>query len=52
MGILKNENKDFVSDIDYCINEIEKDLYRAKIDNNRNLNLLRLIENSLTKINE
>lgn len=51
MNTLKNENKDFASDIDYHLSEIETDLYRAKIDNNRNANLLRLFENILSRIN-
>jgi len=50
MNNLKHQNKDFVSDIDYHLTEIEKDLNRAKIDNNRNLNLLRVFENLLSRI--
>lgn len=51
MSINNHENKDFASDIDYHMSEIETDLYRAKFDNNRNVNLLRLFENILRRIN-
>jgi len=51
MGILKNENKDFVSDIDYHFNEIEIDLLRAKFDNKQNSYLTRLFDSVLTRIN-
>jgi hypothetical protein len=51
MSINNHENKDFASDIDYHISEIETDLYRAKYDNNRNVNLLRLFDNILSRIN-
>lgn len=50
MSILNNQKNDFRSDIDYHFNEIEKDLYRAKIDNNKNLNLLRLFDSVLDRI--
>lgn len=51
MNTLRNENKNFTSDIDYHLSEIEKDLNRAKIDNNRNFHLLRLIGSILSRIN-
>lgn len=51
MSIKNHENKDFASDIDYHFSEIETDLNRAKFDNNRNENLLRLFENILSRIN-
>lgn len=50
MDILNNKKKDFISDIDYHFDEIENDLYRVKIDNNRNFNLMRLFDNILTRI--
>ena len=50
MNNLEHENKDFASDIDYHLLEIETELYRAKIANNRDFNLLRLFENFLSRL--
>lgn len=44
------KKKDFVNDIDYHLNEIEKDLNRAKFDNNRNLFLIRFFQQIVVRI--
>ena len=50
MNNIQHEKKDFASDIDYHLTEIEADINRAIIDNNRNLNLVRLFDNLLSRI--
>ena len=50
MNNLKHVNKDFISDIDYHLSEIEIDLNRAKLDNNRNAILVWLFDHLLNRI--
>ena len=51
MEYKKQKYKNFTSDINYHLSEIEKDLNRAKLDNNRNFHLLRLFGSILSRIN-
>lgn len=51
MDTLKNENKDFTSDVVYHLEQLECDLLSFQIDNNRNFILSKSIDNLLIRVN-
>ena len=52
MSILKYENKNFTNDIVYHLEQLECDLLRIQIDNNRNFILSKSIDTILIRINK
>ncbi|UMB52963.1 hypothetical protein MKD41_11530 [Lutibacter sp. A64] len=50
MGILKNENKNYLSDIVYHLEQLESDLLRIQMDNNRSFVLSKSLDIAIGRI--
>ena len=50
MDILNNKQRGYSSDINHHFEEVENDLNRIKLDNNRNFYLTKVIDNIIVRI--